>query len=374
MTTPLQAGRGELEACARFWLRGSRKCVLCRRRQQWRRRRGARREASSPRRREPPRKRSPSWPASVGRLRHLGPFLASRHSRPPNSPRGRAGGRASGCFWHPSKSYNIFPEAEVVTSALCGLPRDPRSTIPKQAKRKQFRNRLSAARQLIFFQNSFLGFSLELFKEPEELPKCAFADSLTTASEGGRDLGSFRVSVEFARRDGRPCLLLRARGRGAVDDSPCGTTLTVYLTADLEVLEEERHEYIKLDGRILDKRCHMVRRDGQMSVDQVSGVGKEVTRDSVRHPAAALRGLVTEGSNFLLMRLMALRKKVPEHVTFLSFDDKLRISRTAFRELEQKQMEINGKTVDLFGVERILHSVDESPTTWHCYFLPDGRS
>ncbi|XP_061654587.1 ciliogenesis-associated TTC17-interacting protein isoform X2 [Phyllopteryx taeniolatus] len=209
--------------------------------------------------------------------------------------------------------------------------------------------------------------------EPEELPKCAFADSLTTASEGGRDLGSFRVSVEFARRAGRPCLLLHARSRGAVDDSPCGTTLTVYLTADLEVLEEERHEYVELDGRVLDKRCHMVRRDGQMSVDQVSGVGKEVTRDSVWHPAAALRGLVTEGSNFLLMRLMALRKKVPEHMTFLSFDNKLRISRTTFRELEQKRMEMNGQTVDLFGVERILHSVDESPTTWHCYFLPDGH-
>ncbi|XP_061695640.1 ciliogenesis-associated TTC17-interacting protein [Syngnathoides biaculeatus] len=209
--------------------------------------------------------------------------------------------------------------------------------------------------------------------EAEELAKCAFADSLTTASEGGRDLGSFSVSVEFARRARRPCLLLRARSRGAVDDCPCGTALTAYLTADLEVLEEERREYVELDGRVLDKRCHVVRRDGTTTVDHVSGVGEDVTRDSVCYSADALRGLVTDGSNFLLMRLMALRKKVPEHVTFLSFDDKLRLCRATFRQLEQKQMEVDGQTLDVFGVERILQSADESPTTWHHYFLPDGH-
>lgn len=42
------------------------------------------------------------------------------------------------------------------------------------------------------------------------------------------------------------------------------------------------------------------------------------------------------------------------------------------RGLEQEQMEIEGETVEVFGVERIVHSVDESPTTWQCYFLADG--
>ena len=57
---------------------------------------------------------------------------------------------------------------------------------------------------------------------------------------------------------------------------------------------------------------------------------QEVTKESVSYPMSAVRGLVTEGSNLLLMRLIALRKKVPEHMTFISFDQGLRIIHTTF--------------------------------------------
>ncbi|XP_057712542.1 ciliogenesis-associated TTC17-interacting protein isoform X1 [Corythoichthys intestinalis] len=209
--------------------------------------------------------------------------------------------------------------------------------------------------------------------DPIELPKCVFEDSLVTISEGGRDLGSFYVSVEFARRACRPCMLLHAQSQGAIDNSPCGTTVTAYLTADLEVLEEEHHEYVKLSDHILDKRCHMVQHDGEMKINKVTTVGNEVTTESVSYSMSALRGLVTEGSNFLLMRIIALRKKIPEHMTLISFDQKLQIARTTFRGLEEKLMEIDGETVEVFGVERTVHWLDEDPTTWQCYFLSDGH-
>ncbi|XP_057712544.1 ciliogenesis-associated TTC17-interacting protein isoform X3 [Corythoichthys intestinalis] len=153
--------------------------------------------------------------------------------------------------------------------------------------------------------------------DPIELPKCVFEDSLVTISEGGRDLGSFYVSVEFARRACRPCMLLHAQSQGAIDNSPCGTTVTAYLTADLEVLEEEHHEYVKLSDHILDKRCHMVQHDGEMKINKVTTVGN--------------------------------------------------------RGLEEKLMEIDGETVEVFGVERTVHWLDEDPTTWQCYFLSDGH-
>ncbi|XP_061791251.1 ciliogenesis-associated TTC17-interacting protein [Nerophis lumbriciformis] len=209
--------------------------------------------------------------------------------------------------------------------------------------------------------------------EPAELPKCVFADSLVTVSEGGRDLGRFCISVEFARRARRPCMLLHAQSQGAIDDSPCGTTVTAYLTADLEVLEEDYHEYVKLEGHLVDKRCHMVQRGGKTKIDKVTTVGTEVTKESVSFSTSALRGLITEGSNFLLMRLIALRKKVPEHLAFICFDQKLRIVRTTFRELEEKEMQIEEETVEIFGVERVIHSVDDTPVTWQCCFLPDGH-
>lgn len=63
------------------------------------------------------------------------------------------------------------------------------------------------------------------FSEPAELQKCVFADSLVTVSEGGRELGEFSVTVEFARRE-QPCMMLHAQSHGAIDDCPCGTAVT----------------------------------------------------------------------------------------------------------------------------------------------------
>ncbi|XP_054452150.1 ciliogenesis-associated TTC17-interacting protein [Anoplopoma fimbria] len=209
--------------------------------------------------------------------------------------------------------------------------------------------------------------------EPAELLKCVFPDSLVTVSEGGRDLGKFSVTVEFDRRAQQPCMLLHAQSQGAIDDSPCGTTVTAYITTDLEVLEEDYHEYVKLEGHSLDRRCHMVQHDGQMVIDKVTTVGEETSMESVSYPMSVLNGLVTEGSNLLLMRLLALRKKVPEHMTFISFDQGLHIIHTTFSKLGVKQLEVGDETVEVFGVERIVHSVEEGPTTWQCYFLGDGH-
>ncbi|XP_037314206.2 ciliogenesis-associated TTC17-interacting protein isoform X3 [Pungitius pungitius] len=153
--------------------------------------------------------------------------------------------------------------------------------------------------------------------EPAELLKCVFPDSLVTVSEGGRDLGRFSVTVEFARRVQQPCLLLHAQSQGAIDDSPCGTTVTAYLTTELEVLEEDYHEYVKLDGHSLDKKCHMVQHDGQMLINKVTTVGESA--------------------------------------------------------LGLKQLEVGDDTVEVFGVERTVHSSEDSPITWQCYFLADGH-
>lgn len=62
--------------------------------------------------------------------------------------------------------------------------------------------------------------------EPAELQKCVFPDSLVTVSEGGRDLGKFNVMVELARKGERACVLLHAQSQGAIDGSPCGTSVT----------------------------------------------------------------------------------------------------------------------------------------------------
>lgn len=53
---------------------------------------------------------------------------------------------------------------------------------------------------------------------------------------------------------------------------------------------------------------------------------QDLTTEQVSHPLSALRGLVTEGSNLLLLRLIARRKTVPQQMTFLAFDQGLRLT------------------------------------------------
>uniref|UniRef100_A0A3Q4HE22 Ciliogenesis-associated TTC17-interacting protein n=1 Tax=Neolamprologus brichardi TaxID=32507 RepID=A0A3Q4HE22_NEOBR len=194
--------------------------------------------------------------------------------------------------------------------------------------------------------------------------------------EGGRELGEFSVTVEFAQRE-QPCMMLHAQSHGAIDDCPCGTAVTAYLTTDLEVLEEDHHEYVKLEGHSVDKRCHMVQRDGLMVIHKVTTVGEEVTEESMSYPMSVLRGLVTEGSSLLLMRLIALRRKMPENMTFVSLDPGLHIINTSFVSLyaclSQRQLEVGAELLDVFGVERIIQSTEGNSSTWQCYFLDDGH-
>ncbi|KAM9719363.1 ciliogenesis-associated TTC17-interacting protein [Menidia menidia] len=209
--------------------------------------------------------------------------------------------------------------------------------------------------------------------EPSELQRCVFPESLVMVSEDSRDLGTFKVEVEFSRRLQQPCMLLHAQSHGAADGHPCGTTVTAFISVDLEVLEEDCFEYAKLEDHRVEKRSHMVQSDGRMLIDKVITVGEEVTKESASYAMSDLRGLVTEGSSLLLMRLLALRKDVPDRMAFISLDQSLQITPTTFSELGRKQMEIGDEVLEVFGIQRIVHCVEGSSPTWQCFFLQDGH-
>ncbi|KAM6948211.1 ciliogenesis-associated TTC17-interacting protein [Aplochiton taeniatus] len=209
--------------------------------------------------------------------------------------------------------------------------------------------------------------------ESAELQKCLFSDTLVTVSEGGREVGDFNVTVERVTRGEEACLMLHANSHGAIDDTPCGTAITAYLSKNLETLEQNYHEYVKLQGQRLEKMCHMVKLDGQMVVKKVIAIGEEVKKESVSYPLSSLRGLVTEGSNLLLLRLLALKKRVPGNMTFISFDQDAHITHSTYSELGQREQVVGYEAVEVFGMERTVGSVDDIPATWHCYFLSDGH-
>ncbi|XP_056913111.1 ciliogenesis-associated TTC17-interacting protein isoform X1 [Takifugu flavidus] len=261
-----------------------------------------------------------------------------------------------------------------------------------EAEEAVIREELKASEEAVLFMASV---------EPAELQRCVFADSLVTVSEGGRALGNFTVTVEFARKDQQPCMLLHAQSQGTIDHCPCGTTVTAYLTTDLEVLEEHYHEYVKLKDNSVEKKWHMVQRGDQLLINKVTTVGEDLKTERVSYPLSALRGLVTEGCSLLLLRLIALRKSAPRQMTFLSLDQELRLVHSTvvrhdtglilyaffalfgiFRSLLHcisaqhvlglKQLDVCGDRVEVFGVERTVETAD-SPTKWQSYFLADGH-
>ncbi|KPP67336.1 hypothetical protein Z043_114088 [Scleropages formosus] len=183
--------------------------------------------------------------------------------------------------------------------------------------------------------------------------RCAFADSLVTLSDTGREPGEFTVTVLMSAYEDEPCFLVQANSHGFIDHIPCGTSITAYISMALETLEQNHHEYVKLQDHPLDKKCHIVRRGEEMVMNKV----------------------VTEGqaSNLLIMRILAQRRTVPENMVFVSFDTDSRISASAYKELGERKQQVGSETVDVFGIQRTVESIADIPATWHCYFLPDGH-
>lgn len=65
-----------------------------------------------------------------------------------------------------------------------------------------------------------------LLTELEEVQRCLFADSLVTVSDTGRELGEFCISIQKTIHNNQPCFLVHANSHGAIDNIPCGTSIT----------------------------------------------------------------------------------------------------------------------------------------------------
>ncbi|NP_001070238.1 ciliogenesis-associated TTC17-interacting protein [Danio rerio] len=206
-----------------------------------------------------------------------------------------------------------------------------------------------------------------------DLEQCLFADSLVTVSDSGRELGDFSVSVTKASYNEELCYLLHANSHGTIDDVPCGTSIVAYISRKLEILEENHHEYVKLEKKTVDRKIHIVRQDDQLVVDRVISEREGVKTQTLKFPLSSLDGFVSEASNFLLLRIMARQKIVPENMTFLSLDADSGLSKSVYKALGWQKQMVGEDLVDIFGIERTIYSANLSSATWHCFFMPDGH-
>lgn len=82
-----------------------------------------------------------------------------------------------------------------------------------------------------------------MFLEPAELQRSVLSDSLTTVSQGSQHLGNFSMTVDFARKGKQSCMMLHAQSQGAIDGSPCGTSVTGELGARSTIQLAHVHVY-----------------------------------------------------------------------------------------------------------------------------------
>ncbi|XP_069083199.1 ciliogenesis-associated TTC17-interacting protein isoform X2 [Pleurodeles waltl] len=213
---------------------------------------------------------------------------------------------------------------------------------------------------------------------PEELQLCVFSDSLVTISDSGQEVGEFTVSVQraFYEEDGNEeveCFLVHATSQGSIDDIPCGTSILAYVSKELETLEQHSHEYLRIKGKNLDKKTHLVKRGDTLVLDKVITEGQDVRKQALSFAWESMKGFVSEASNLLIMRILAKRRVIPENLLFLAFDMESNLSTCTFTELGIQKQTIGKETVEIYGIERSIWSEEDLPFTWQCFFLSDGH-
>ncbi|KAJ8255275.1 hypothetical protein GJAV_G00203040 [Gymnothorax javanicus] len=198
--------------------------------------------------------------------------------------------------------------------------------------------------------------------DSEELQHCVFTDTLVTVSDTGRELGEFAITVQNTNYDSQPCYHLHANSHGFIDNIPCGTSITAYISPQLESLEQNHHEYVT-----------MVKCSDQLLLNEVVTEREEVKRQTISFPLSSLEGFVSEASNILIQRVLARRKMIPENMVFLTLDTEMKITTCTYRALGHRQQTVGRECVEVFGIERTVDSINDTPAQWHCYFLSDGH-
>ncbi|XP_064648234.1 ciliogenesis-associated TTC17-interacting protein-like [Lineus longissimus] len=205
-----------------------------------------------------------------------------------------------------------------------------------------------------------------------------FGDSLVTTSDTGKEVGEFTVTIEPTKHKGEECFLIHANSHGIVDTVPCGTSITAYVSKKLETLEQQHHEYVKLENLPLDRKTFIVKQNDGYVVNKVITQGEDEQRMARTFKHEHMEGFISEGSNLLLQRLLvrkclSTKAGVPDNLQFTSFDSDTNLCSAVYKTLEERKQFVGDDDLEVVGVERTINSLSDLPTTWQSYFTLDGH-
>ncbi|XP_041365396.1 ciliogenesis-associated TTC17-interacting protein-like isoform X2 [Gigantopelta aegis] len=204
----------------------------------------------------------------------------------------------------------------------------------------------------------------------EDFKYLMFSDHLVTVSDTGKELGEFSVSIEPTKYHCKDAFLVHANSHGAVDNVPCGTSITCYVSPQLETLDQQHHEYVKLENCPLDRKTGIIKTEEGFIVNRIITQGQDVQRTSKTWSPESMKGFISEGSNLLLHRLL-IEKTLPDDMHFISFDSDANLCDATYRGLNERTQTVQGVELPVIGIERTINSTVDLPTTWQSYFMSD---
>ncbi|UJR35310.1 hypothetical protein I4U23_028072 [Adineta vaga] len=201
-----------------------------------------------------------------------------------------------------------------------------------------------------------------------------YDDTLICSLPNNTEVGSFEVKVTKTNYgDLQDCIQVVANSQATIDNVLCGTTVRAVVTKELVTVQQEHTEYVKLPNpitRIVD----FISESADYVITINNEEGKNKTTETKRISKEQAHGLILEGANLILQRLM-IQRNMPEKVTLLSLDSSSEICRNVYTSLGPQQMNINGKDIEAWGIQRQILETKPNvlPVAWQSYFNIDGR-
>lgn len=213
--------------------------------------------------------------------------------------------------------------------------------------------------------------------DDSDYKKLDFSDRLTTFSDNGKEVGSFSISVSSSSSNGFSeggGFVVRASSVGRLDGMLCGTKLTSHVSRHmLETIEHHQHDFLFLSDESFKRDTDIVKQANGFLISQTTSRGQDVKKTTrfVEHRNAC--GLITEGADLIIQRILALKGDIPSDFQLISFDVNCNIGPAKYERLQEQIETSPGMSSGLFGVCRTVATWKDKPLTWHSYLTSTGQ-
>ncbi|XP_074047476.1 ciliogenesis-associated TTC17-interacting protein isoform X1 [Macrotis lagotis] len=212
----------------------------------------------------------------------------------------------------------------------------------------------------------------------EEVELLYFSETLNMISENSQILGEYSLDIKQAYYQGLDgnitlSVLVHATSRGQLEEIPCGTSISGYVSWNLETYEQHHHEFIKFLPLPIDKKITLLRQEEDMLITRILKEGEDMKTDKISFDLNLMDGFISESANLLLLRVMAWRQNVPNSAKFLTFDEEGKLCHSTYENLGFQTIRVGSQQAEALVIEQTMHSDEDIPLSWQYYLLPDGH-